>query len=77
MQIRILKEPLGYVYPLIVRLFLFVLQIDPNLCIKAHEPQRLFNQLRSNPEVLRRLRQSEPQLVDAVEQNDMSMIRFL
>jgi hypothetical protein len=54
---------------------LFILNID--LYVKAHEPQQLFNELRANPNVLRRLRPTQPDLVDAIERNDMSMIKFL
>jgi hypothetical protein len=53
------------------------LKINLYLCVKAHELQELFNELRSNPAVLQRLRQTEPQLVDAIEHNDISMIKFL
>ncbi|CAF4370193.1 unnamed protein product, partial [Rotaria sp. Silwood2] len=37
-----------------------------------HNPQQLFNDLRNNPAVLQRIRQTDPQLAAAVEQNDMN-----
>ncbi|CAF0932685.1 unnamed protein product [Adineta steineri] len=39
--------------------------LDPRI------PQQLFNELRSNPSALQRLRQSDPQLAEAVQRNDM------
>jgi hypothetical protein len=52
-----------------------VLKLTLNLCVQAQNPQRLFNELRSRPDLLQRLRRDQPQLVDAIEQNDISMIR--
>ncbi|CAF3250242.1 unnamed protein product [Rotaria socialis] len=42
------------------------------LSLNPHNPQQLFNELRSNPAVLEQIRRSNPQLVNAVEQNDMN-----
>ncbi|CAF0895114.1 unnamed protein product [Rotaria sordida] len=42
------------------------------LLFDPHNPQQLFNDLRANPTVLQRVRQTDPQLADAVERNDMN-----
>lgn len=47
------------------------------LCFVAAAPQRLFNELRGRPDMLEHLRADQPDLVRAIENNDMSMIEFL
>ncbi len=77
MEIQARDQQLEYIQDLIVGFFLFLLKIRWCLCVKAHELQQIFDEVRSNPAVLRHFRQVQPQLADAIERNDMSMIRFL
>jgi hypothetical protein len=41
--------------------------------VVARDPRQLFEMLRSNPEMLQQVRQSSPQIADAIQRGDLSM----
>lgn len=42
----------------------------------ARDPRQLFETLRSNPQMLQQIRQNSPQVADAIQRGDFSMLIF-
>jgi hypothetical protein len=58
--------------------FVYVLKVKRNVYVKVHGLQQVFNEMRAaNPMMLQQLRQTDPQLVEAIERNDISRKEFL